>query len=254
MAETGCTSVWGVGSRGLCRGHNSGKEAGVRVGASGHAGGSPHLQSVWQNLGHHPREPRVCLEPTGAAWRRMAGGSWGNVLPLLGFPGPRRKAGIRSTHPTEPQGWALLVKMQMSPEECPCSITSCPVTPEISPSPARPHCFASRHHGAWKMAEKADVEGRYPSEEAKVASTFLSFPGVYGIQERRRQEPWAKENPHSRSTSPHRKAPLHTAESRWALGSGREVPTRGRGRSCHPRAIPGEVRNSASIGSKFYDP
>lgn len=83
---------------------------------------------------------------------------------------------------------------------------------------------------------------------------FLNFPGVYRIQGRRKQEPWAKESLHSRSTSPRPQAPLHTAESRWALGSGQEVPTRGRGRSCHPRAVPGEVRSSASIGSKFYDP
>lgn len=88
------------------------------------------------------------------------------------------------------------------------------------------------------MAEKAGVEGRHPSEEAKVASTFLNSSGVYCIQGRRRQESWAKESPHSRSTSPRPQAPLHTDESRWALGSGQEVPTRGRGRSYHPRGCP----------------
>ena len=100
MAEMGCTSVWGVGSRGLCRGHNSGKEAGVRVVALGHAGGSPHLQWVWHNLGHHPREP------AGSAWNPPAllGGRQMVVpgemrFPFWAFLAPKEKQGPEAPTP-----------------------------------------------------------------------------------------------------------------------------------------------------------
>ena len=93
-AEMGCTSVWGVGSRGLCRGHNSGKEAEVRVGPSGHPGGSPHLQSVWHNLGHHLREPAgsVWNPPALLGGRRlMVPGE--TCFPFWVFLAPKKKQG-----------------------------------------------------------------------------------------------------------------------------------------------------------------
>ena len=87
------------------------------------------------------------------------------------------------------------------------------------------------------------MEGRHPLEEAKVASTFLSSPGVYCIQGRRRQESWAKESPHSRSTSPRPRLPSTQLSRGGPWGVGRRSPQVAGAGVVIPGAVPGEVRS-----------
>ena len=55
----------------------------------------------------------------------IPGETW---FPFWAFLAPKKKQGPKSP-PHRAVGWVLLLKVQMSPEECPCSITSWTVAP-----------------------------------------------------------------------------------------------------------------------------
>lgn len=152
MAEMGCTGVWGIGSRGLCRGHSSAKQTQGRVGASGYTG-------LRGSEGAGPAHPRGQANPGTHVcfkflWLRFCLGEeveWLVVPGGLALPPWARLAPVTS----EGRGEGSTVDVLACLEQCLGHVCLSPVLATSSPGlrPSPPTVLLA-HIGLGEMAEK----------------------------------------------------------------------------------------------------